>query len=368
MWAAGICLYIFVTGKLPFYSEVPHELFEMIAKAEIDYSTLGLSDSLVDLLKLCLEKDPNKRAGVGDCLQHPWLQSAREERIRQLSAELEISRQKTVDVTEEDVRAAFRIVARMPVQVLRSAGKRLQETSKHLQESFAHTRDRLSQNRSGSSMSDGDSLVRHFADGIVNLRARMHSMGSTTHSDDGSSLERTPNHRHKDRSESSANRHKQRKGVSFNRSSSNDSDSRSLESFGGDDQTPDRPVSAGSNDAVFDNLSGRLVTRLSSGVSSTITEEMHPLSVEDVLAKPVETEDLEKHQSKTDNVHTCMGTDSHQKNSPIANHRHEAFDRKPEKTLSEKSQKAPPKRRKREKSPSSTARPAQSTQNKCVIQ
>ncbi|OEU21312.1 kinase-like protein, partial [Fragilariopsis cylindrus CCMP1102] len=72
IWAAGICLYIFVTGKLPFYSTVPLDLFEMIAKTEIQYSDLGLSDTLIDLLKCCLEKDPNCRAGVGDCLHHPF--------------------------------------------------------------------------------------------------------------------------------------------------------------------------------------------------------------------------------------------------------------------------------------------------------
>eukprot|EP00536_Pseudo-nitzschia_multiseries_P001802 jgi/Psemu1/181949/e_gw1.23.200.1 len=72
LWAAGICLYIFVTGKLPFYSTVPLDLFEMVVEIDVQYSGLGLSDSLVDLLKSCLEKDPNKRAGVGDCLHHPF--------------------------------------------------------------------------------------------------------------------------------------------------------------------------------------------------------------------------------------------------------------------------------------------------------
>ncbi|EEC44381.1 predicted protein, partial [Phaeodactylum tricornutum CCAP 1055/1] len=30
IWAAGVCLYIFVTGKLPFFSNVPLDLFDMI--------------------------------------------------------------------------------------------------------------------------------------------------------------------------------------------------------------------------------------------------------------------------------------------------------------------------------------------------
>lgn len=104
MWAAGVCLYIFVTGLLPFYSEVPTDLFEMISRAEIDYSGLGLSNLLVDLLKKCLERVPSKRAGLGDCLQHPFIEVAREKRIRQLSAELEISRKKRIVLSEEDIK------------------------------------------------------------------------------------------------------------------------------------------------------------------------------------------------------------------------------------------------------------------------
>ena len=104
MWAAGVCLYIFVTGLLPFYSEIPTELFEMISEAKISYDGLGLSDSLVDLLKQCLEKDPDKRAGVGDCLHHPFLEIAREKRIRQLSVEFEKSRESKIVLNDHDIK------------------------------------------------------------------------------------------------------------------------------------------------------------------------------------------------------------------------------------------------------------------------
>ena len=104
MWAAGVCLYIFVTGRLPFFSDVPTELFDMIAQATVPYQGLGLSNSLLDLLKVTLEKDPTKRAGVGDCLKHPFLHVARGLRIRQLSAEFRESRSRTLVVGEEDIR------------------------------------------------------------------------------------------------------------------------------------------------------------------------------------------------------------------------------------------------------------------------
>jgi len=104
MWAAGICLYIFVTGKLPFFSEVPTELFDMIAEADVPYNGLGLSNSLTDLLQITLEKDPTKRAGVGDCLKHPFLQVARNTRIMQLSEEFAQSRSLNTVVEEDDIR------------------------------------------------------------------------------------------------------------------------------------------------------------------------------------------------------------------------------------------------------------------------
>uniref|UniRef100_A0A7S4N509 Protein kinase domain-containing protein n=1 Tax=Odontella aurita TaxID=265563 RepID=A0A7S4N509_9STRA len=109
LWAAGICLYIFVTGRLPFYSETPVELFDMIAEGDVPYDGLGLSEHLVDLLKTLLEKDPSKRAGIGDCLKHPFLQKAREQRIIDLGNEFERSFNRKLVVREEDIRKAFSI-------------------------------------------------------------------------------------------------------------------------------------------------------------------------------------------------------------------------------------------------------------------
>lgn len=135
LWAAGVCLYIFVTGKLPFYDKVPMDLFDTIANGDVQYSGLGLSDPLIDLLKLCLEKDPNKRAGVGDCLHHPFLQKAREQRIRELGPEFESSLS-VIHISEEDIRTAFRTVTSVPVQIMRSASKKIQE-------GLAQTRENL---------------------------------------------------------------------------------------------------------------------------------------------------------------------------------------------------------------------------------
>lgn len=83
---------------------MPLELMETIAKGEVPFEELDVSESLMSLLKMTLAKDPEQRAGVGDCLQHPFLQAARKTRINQLSDEFILSNEK-VTVGEDDIRA-----------------------------------------------------------------------------------------------------------------------------------------------------------------------------------------------------------------------------------------------------------------------
>lgn len=124
IWAAGVCLYIFVSGGLPFFSEMPLELMESIAGGDVPFGDLEVSDSLLSLLKITLAKDPEQRAGVGDCLQHPFLQAARQKRIAHLSDEFMLSHEK-VTVGEDDIRGAFQVVTRMPGAFIKSAGQHL---------------------------------------------------------------------------------------------------------------------------------------------------------------------------------------------------------------------------------------------------
>jgi len=103
LWAAGVVLYIFVTGKLPFYSESPGDLMEMIKEGNVPYDE-NMSDNLVDLLHMTLNKHPEKRAGVGDCLKHPFLITARAHRIQQLNVEFAKSKATNTVVEESDIR------------------------------------------------------------------------------------------------------------------------------------------------------------------------------------------------------------------------------------------------------------------------
>ena len=105
IWAAGICLFTFATGELPFYTEIPLLLFDTIAEANVKLDKYKLSKDLKDILKKVLAKDPSSRAGVGDCLKHPFCQQARLQRIRELGNDVE--NQEEVVVNKEDMKRAF---------------------------------------------------------------------------------------------------------------------------------------------------------------------------------------------------------------------------------------------------------------------
>lgn len=108
LWAAGVCLYIFTTGRLPFFSLNPSDLFRLIAKAEVRYEGLGLSLELKDLLEKLLTKDPAIRAGVGDCLKHTFCTTARTQRINELGSKFKGSERQIV-LSKNDVDMALSV-------------------------------------------------------------------------------------------------------------------------------------------------------------------------------------------------------------------------------------------------------------------
>jgi len=103
VWAAGVCLYIFVTGKLPFFSEDPCELFDRICNTP-PLLEEHMSKDLTSILQMLLEKDPDLRAGLGDCLAHPFCRKARQERIRKYTSGVLRNKRKLV-VSDEDLRS-----------------------------------------------------------------------------------------------------------------------------------------------------------------------------------------------------------------------------------------------------------------------
>ncbi|KAI8900565.1 kinase-like protein [Globomyces pollinis-pini] len=67
VWALGCCLYIILTGAVPF--SCPNQAI----RASFTFPHRKLSSSCLDLLSRMLEKNPARRITVKEILAHPWL-------------------------------------------------------------------------------------------------------------------------------------------------------------------------------------------------------------------------------------------------------------------------------------------------------
>eukprot|EP00629_Pelagomonadales_sp_RCC1024_P015875 CAMPEP_0119260300 /NCGR_PEP_ID=MMETSP1329-20130426/754_1 /TAXON_ID=114041 /ORGANISM="Genus nov. species nov., Strain RCC1024" /LENGTH=168 /DNA_ID=CAMNT_0007259723 /DNA_START=1 /DNA_END=503 /DNA_ORIENTATION=- len=101
LWAAGVCYYVFLVGKLPFYSEAISELFEQIEAAAPPYD--ALSGDAARVCKGLLTKDVDARLTVQDLEQDEWLLGVAEKR----AAPRRRPRLSRVDVSERDISEAF---------------------------------------------------------------------------------------------------------------------------------------------------------------------------------------------------------------------------------------------------------------------
>jgi serine/threonine protein kinase len=124
IWAAGVCLYIFASGQMPFYADSPVDLFRNISRGKVNTKGLHFSKKLKDLLSKILLKDPKKRAGLGDCLKHDFCKEARIERMHTLGENVCRSSVTRLAVNQEDRRNAFS-VAKVAEAATRKVTKRL---------------------------------------------------------------------------------------------------------------------------------------------------------------------------------------------------------------------------------------------------
>ena len=72
IWALGVILYCMVCGSLLFEGKVIEQLAERIVRQDPVYR-FALPDDLRDLLKLLLEKDPERRITISGILSHKWV-------------------------------------------------------------------------------------------------------------------------------------------------------------------------------------------------------------------------------------------------------------------------------------------------------
>ncbi|OHT06951.1 CAMK family protein kinase [Tritrichomonas foetus] len=82
IWALGVSLYIMIYGRPPFFEEDDAGIFlshfyrisKLIQENEVVFDeSIPASESLIDLLKHLLDKDPTTRYTINDTLNHPWV-------------------------------------------------------------------------------------------------------------------------------------------------------------------------------------------------------------------------------------------------------------------------------------------------------
>ena len=81
IWSLGVVLYICLCGFPPFSDELyteenPYTLAQQIKAARFDYPAPywdSVGDPALDLIDRMLVIDPEKRATIDECLEHPWL-------------------------------------------------------------------------------------------------------------------------------------------------------------------------------------------------------------------------------------------------------------------------------------------------------
>ncbi|CAM9530129.1 unnamed protein product [Ascophyllum nodosum] len=71
-WAAGVTLWCFLYGAVPFFSSNPMELFEAITTDPAPIPD-GADDTLRGFLEHLLDKSPEMRLSVTEALGHPWI-------------------------------------------------------------------------------------------------------------------------------------------------------------------------------------------------------------------------------------------------------------------------------------------------------
>jgi len=79
MWSAGVILYILLCGFPPFYEEDQNKLFRQIVKGNYTFPSPEwdkISPDAIDLVRKCLQVDPNDRITPAQALEHPWMMAA----------------------------------------------------------------------------------------------------------------------------------------------------------------------------------------------------------------------------------------------------------------------------------------------------
>ncbi|XP_037088584.1 calcium/calmodulin-dependent protein kinase kinase 1-like [Pollicipes pollicipes] len=74
IWAMGVTLFSFVYGRLPFHDENILGLYSKIQSQEVAFPAVpSVSEALQDLVRLMLDKEPERRVTLPEIKQHAWV-------------------------------------------------------------------------------------------------------------------------------------------------------------------------------------------------------------------------------------------------------------------------------------------------------
>jgi len=76
IWAAGILLYIILSGTLPFYADNPDDFLELVLNSKFSFPEsewAAISEPAKDLIRKILVPDPKRRLTSRQILAHPWM-------------------------------------------------------------------------------------------------------------------------------------------------------------------------------------------------------------------------------------------------------------------------------------------------------
>ena len=75
VWSLGVIIYYMFTGCYPFNGKLEDEIEEKILEENVEFKDGEwkiISDDVQDLIKKCLEKNPEERINIDEFILHPW--------------------------------------------------------------------------------------------------------------------------------------------------------------------------------------------------------------------------------------------------------------------------------------------------------